>query len=54
MVKCEHCGAEYPNYSAFGQDCFISSDGWSWEYFHNCLKDEDHLIINGYKKKEEN
>jgi hypothetical protein len=47
-VKCEHCQKEYATYSDFEKDCFVSSDGWTFEYFHNCLKDKG-IEIHGYK-----
>jgi hypothetical protein len=45
MVKCEYCGKEYKDDQEMLEDCFISSDGWSWDYFHNCKVIE----IHGYK-----
>ena len=49
MISCEHCGKEYETASEFQEDCFISSDGWSWDYFHMCLLGKG-LEIHGYKK----
>lgn len=51
MIKCDHCGKEYKTSQSYIDDCFTSSDGWTWDYFHNCLKDEDHMVLNGYKSK---
>lgn len=48
VIKCEHCNKEYKNRSDYEEDCFVSSDGWSWDLFHNCLKDRG-LEIHGYK-----
>lgn len=51
-ITCEHCNKHYEKVSDFEKDCFLSSDGWSWEHFHNCLKDENQMVIHGYKKEE--
>ena len=48
-INCEHCGKEFNSYSEFMEDSFISSDGWSWDYFHNCLKNKG-IEIHGYRK----
>jgi hypothetical protein len=50
MIKCEHCQKEYETYSEFEKDCFVSSDGWTFEYFHNCLKERG-IEIHGYKNR---
>jgi len=48
-MECEHCGQSYETESEFIKDCFMSSDGWSWDYFHKCLKDKG-IEIHGYKE----
>ena len=50
MVICNHCKKEYPNHHEFEKDCFTAADGWTWEYFHNCLKNKDVLDLMGFKK----
>ena len=47
-IKCEHCGQEYETQEGFLNDCFASSDGWTWEHFHNCQRDKG-IEIHGYK-----
>lgn len=49
MIKCEHCDKEFKTTHEFIEDSFVSSDGWTWDYFHNCLKDKG-IEIHGYKK----
>ena len=46
-IVCEHCGKEYPTEQALLEDCFVSADGWAWDYFHNCLKNKGNEI-HGY------
>lgn len=46
-IKCSYCGEEYKTISDYQEDCFVSSDGWSWDYFHSCLKDMGNKI-HGY------
>lgn len=46
-MKCEYCGKKYDTESGFLKDCFVSSDGWSWEYFHEC-RDKSDVSIHGY------
>lgn len=50
MIKCDNCSKEYETETEFVKDSFVSSDGWTWDYFHNCLKDKG-IEIHGYKKK---
>lgn len=47
-VECKYCGAKYDNYFEYEKDTFVSSDGWTWETFHNCQKDKG-IEIHGYK-----
>ncbi|QQO40665.1 zinc ribbon binding domain protein [Bacillus phage 000TH008] len=47
-IKCDHCGKDYKNTHDYIEDCFISSDGWCWDYYHNCLKAKG-IEIHGYK-----
>lgn len=49
-ITCEHCGAKYKNTHDYLEDCFTSSDGLSWDYFHKCLSDKG-IEIHGYKVK---
>ena len=49
-MRCEHCNKEYETESEFMKDCFVSSDGWSYDYFHNCLENKG-IEIHGYKKQ---
>lgn len=46
-IKCNHCSQEYENWYEYEKDCFVSSDGWTWEHFHNCLKHKG-IEIHGY------
>lgn len=48
-IKCEYCNKEYDKTSDFEKDCFMTSDGLTWDLAHNCQKDKEHLEINGYK-----
>jgi hypothetical protein len=48
-ITCRHCGQVYKTEHQYMEDCFVSGDGWSWDYFHNCLKDKG-IEIHGYKK----
>jgi hypothetical protein len=48
-IKCRHCGKEFKTSQEYMDDCFVSSDGWSWDYFHNCLNDKG-IEIHGYEK----
>lgn len=50
-ITCDHCGSHYPNRDEYEKDCFVSSDGWSWDLFHNCLSNKG-IEIHGYKKEE--
>lgn len=47
-IKCKNCGQEYENTHDYLEDCFVDSDGWTWDYFHNCLKNKG-IEIHGYK-----
>lgn len=47
MIECKCCGEKYDNQKEFDKDCFVSSDGWSWDLFHKCQKDKG-LEIHGY------
>ncbi|QZA69595.1 hypothetical protein 035JT004_96 [Bacillus phage 035JT004] len=49
-TKCDHCGKEYETTQDYMDDCFVSSDGWCWDYYHNCLKDKG-VEIHGYKSE---
>lgn len=50
-VTCDHCGAKYATTHDYIEDCFVDSDGWSWDYFHKCLSDKG-IEIHGYKPNE--
>ncbi|GLO66207.1 hypothetical protein MACH08_19910 [Oceanobacillus kimchii] len=47
-ITCDHCKKEYDSYTNYERDCFVSSDGWVWDIFHNYLKDKG-IEIHGYK-----
>ncbi|MFS1518588.1 hypothetical protein V1503_19305 [Bacillus sp. SCS-151] len=50
MVKCEHCGKEYETDHEMLKDCFVSSDRWTWDIFHNCQQDKG-IEIQGYRSQ---